>query len=206
MQSQAPLLQGAQAMTAKDRRTFSFRVELPPDALWEHLCAHEEVRASDDPAPGPAPPHGAPFLVARNGHDQLRLRRWAGSADSSSPIVVVDLEEDPRGCTIYGHIEAGTAGSLVDSRPQWKRYILPGVALLVTLSVGGAILGGGWAAIALPLLLLLFAVPAGAVMVPLLMLWNQQSQAMQTEALWGLVGEVFTPLALPEGEEPGPFR
>jgi len=193
-------------MTAKDRRTFSFRVELGPDALWEHLCAHDEVRASGDPAPGPSPPHGAPFLVARDGPRQLRLRRWAGPADSASPIVVVDLEEDERGCTVFGHIESGTSGLLVGARPQWKRYILPGVALLVTLSIGGAILGGGWAAIALPLLLLLFGVPAGAVMVPLLMLWNQQSRATQTEALWGLVGEVFTPLALPEGEEPGPFR
>lgn len=193
-------------MTAKDRRTFSFRVELGSDALWEHLCAHDEVRASEDPAPGPAPPHAAPFLVARDGRDQLRLRRWAGPADSASPIVVVDIEEDERGSTVYGHIESGTSGSLVGGRPQWKRYLLPGVALLVTLSVGGAILGGGWAAIALPVLLLLFGLPAGAVMLPLLMLWNQQSRAAQTEALWGLVGEVFTPLALPDGDEPGPFR
>ncbi len=193
-------------MASKDRRTFTFRVELGPDALWEHLCAHDEVRASEDPAPAPAPPHAAPFLVAREGRDQLRLRRWAGPADSASPIVVVDLEEDERGCTVYGHIEPGTPGSLVASRPQWKRYVLPGAALLVTLSIGGAVLGGGWAAVALPLLLLLFGVPAGAVMVPMLMLWNQQSRAVQTEALWGLVGEVFTPLALPEGEEPGPFR
>ncbi len=193
-------------MTAKDRRTFSFRVELGPDALWEHLCAHKEVRASTDPAPGPSPPTGAPFLVARDGLEQLRVRLWAGPADSASPIFVVDLEEDERGCTVYGHLESGTTGSLLGGRPQWKRYLLPGAALLLTLSIGGAILGGGWAAIALPLLLLLFGVPAGAVMVPMLMLWNQQSRAAQTEALWGLVGEVFTPLALPEGEEPGPFR
>ncbi|MGH1341775.1 MAG: hypothetical protein ACRBN8_09505 [Nannocystales bacterium] len=193
-------------MAPKDRRTFSFRVELGSDALWEHLCAHEEVRASDDPAPGPSPPHGAPFLVARSGPDELRLRRWAGPADTPSPIVVVDLEDDERGCTVYGRIESGTPGSLVGTGPHWKRYILPGVALLVTLSIGGAILGGGWAAIALPLLLLLFGVPAGAVMLPLLMLWNQQSRATQTEALWGLIGEVFTPLALPEEEDPSPFR
>lgn len=200
------LLQPFPGMTAKDRRTFSFRVELGSDALWEHLCAHAEVRESEDPAPGPAPPHAPVFLVARQGRDQLRFRQWAGPADSASPIVVVDIEEDERGSTVYGHIESGTSGSLVDGRPQWKRYILPGAALLVTLSVGGAILGGGWAAIALPLLLLLFGLPAGAVMIPLLMLWNQQSRAAQTEALWGLVGEVFTPLALPDGEEPGPFR
>lgn len=193
-------------MTAKDRRSFSMRVELPPDALWEHLCAHDEVRTCQEPAPGPAPPHGAPFLVARKGHDQLRLRRWAGPADSPSPIFIIDLEQDARGCTVHGHIEAGSSGSLTGSGPRWKRYVLPGVALLVTLSVGGAILGGGWAAIALPLLLLLFGVPAGAVMVPMLLLWNQQSRAAQTDALWGLLGEVFTPLALPEGEEPGPFR
>ena len=193
-------------MVDSRRRTFSFRVDLGPDALWEHLCAHEEVRESDDPAPGPAPPHGAPFLVARTGPLQLRMRRWAGPADAASPIVVIELEEDPRGCLVHGRIEAGNTRALSHPRPLWKPYILPGAALLVALAVGGAILGGGWAALALPVLLLLIGVPAGAVMVPLLMMWNHQSRLQQTEALWGLVGEVFTPLALPEGEDQGPFR
>ncbi len=134
------------------------------------------------------------------------MRRWAGPADASSPIVVVDLEEDPRGCTVHGHIERGNTRSLTNTRPVWKTYAAPAAAVLVALSIGGAILGGGWAALALPVLLLLIGVPAGAVMLPMLMVWNHQSRLAQTESLWGLVGEVFTPVALPAGEDPDPFR
>jgi len=193
-------------MAGSEQRTFSFRVELGPDALWEHLRDRDDVRESDDPAPGPPPPHGAPFLLARTGPAQLRLRRWAGPADAASPIVVVELEEEGGGYAVHGHIESGNTRSLSDPRPPWKRYAAPVAAVLVALSIGGAILGGGWAALALPVLLVLIGVPAGVVMLPMLMMWNQQSRASQTEELWGLVGEVFTPLALPEGEEPGPFR
>lgn len=190
----------------KDRRSFALRVELGPDALWEHLCAHEDVRVSDEPAPGPPPPHGPAFLATRTGNAEIRLRRWAGPADEASPIVVMQLAEGDRGTHVEGRWEAGTTRSLGDTRSALRRYALPAGAILVALAVGGAILGGGWAALALPLLLLLIGVPAGAVMLPMLAIWNQQSRQMQTEALWGLVGEVLTPLALPEGEEPGPFR
>lgn len=206
MHTTEALLQVAQVVADRDRRTFSFRVDLGPDALWEHLCAHDDVRVSNDPAPGPPPPHGAAFLVARTAADELRLRRWAGPADAASPIVVVELVEQDRGTLVHGRLESGTTRSLVDTRPAWRRYAIPAVAILAALGVGGAILGGGWAALALPLLLLLIGVPAGAVMVPLLVMWNQQSREIQTEALWGVVGEVFTPLALPEAEDPSPFR
>ena len=100
----------------------------------------------------------------------------------------------------------GRAGSLAESTTSYRKYIPPVAGILLALSIGGAVLGGWWAAILLPVLLVLFALPAGAVMVPMLMLWNQQSRIEQTESLWGLVGKVFTPLALPEGEEPDPFR
>jgi hypothetical protein len=200
------LLQEAQVVADRDRRTFSFRVDLGPDALWEHLCAHEDVRVSNDPAPGPPPPHGAAFLAARTASSEIRLRRWAGPADAASPIVVVDLVEGERGTEVRGRLVPGTTRSLGDTRSAWRRYALPTAAILTALGVGGAILGGGWAALALPLLLLLIGVPAGAVMIPLLVMWNRQSREVQTEALWGVVGEVFTPLALPEAEDPGPFR
>ncbi|MEM6291274.1 MAG: hypothetical protein AAGA54_08410 [Myxococcota bacterium] len=193
-------------MAADARRNFSFRVALRADEVWELLCAREDVRISDEPAPAPPPPRGAPYLAARPRPDQFRLRRWAGDADAVSPVIVVDVDEDDRGCTVYGHFERGRSGSLAESTTSYRKYIPPVAGILVALSIGGAVLGGWWAAILLPVLLVLFALPAGAVMVPMLMLWNQQSRIEQTESLWGLVGKVFTPLALPEGEEPDPFR
>ncbi len=188
------------------RRTFSFRVELGADALWEHLCEHDEVRESDDPAPGPAPPTGAPFLAARIGPDHVRLRRWAGPADAASPIIVIELEEDERGCIVHGHLEAGYNRSLRETKPNIRPYVAPATILVVVLVGAGLLLGGAPGLLLLPVLLVLFAIPAAAVMLPMLALWNQQSHVIQTDALWGLVGEVFTPLALPEGDEPDPFR
>jgi hypothetical protein len=158
---------------------------------------------SDEPAPDPAPPEGAPFLAQRIG-DEVCVRAWASSADAVSPVVVVRLERDgAHAYRVVGRFREGSTSRL-GKRVRAAHYVVP--ILVLAAAVGVAALFVGASALYLPLLAVLLAVPAGIVMVPLLMLWNAHSRRQHMESLWELMGEVFVPVALPASPEEDPFR
>jgi hypothetical protein len=145
----------------------------------------------------------------------LRLRHWAGPADAVSPVIVMELESDERGGTVvYGRFDPrGRQQPLVELprlRPSARRW-----ALAATLTgLGGAallapvLLGAPFeAVVSVLVLLVLFTVPTALVFVPGLLIWQSEGRKRFVPALWELVGEVFTPIALPEaaGDE-APFR
>lgn len=196
------------------RDEFRFRVSLEPDALWDRLLAHPKVRASDHPAPEPPPPDGAPFLVARQSEGELRLRHWAGPADAASPVVIMKLASDGHGGTLVrGRFEKrNRQGRLVDLpsiRRGGHRWLLASVgttilaiAILTPVLIGAAtnlvvsILG----------LLVFFTLPTALVFVPGLLIWNAEGRKHFVPPLWELIGELMTPIALPEVSGDRPFR
>ena len=57
------------------------------------------------------------------------------------------------------------------------------------------------------MLLLIFTVPTVLVFVPALMIWNGEVRRGFVGPMWELLGEVFTPIALPEADgDDTPFR
>lgn len=190
MHAPKPLVQFSHAMS-KTPQTFSFRVALSPDALWAHLCARDDVRASSARAPDPAPPFGAPFLASRE-HDQtFRLRRWSGSADAPSPVVMLQVLPDGE----YWRVEGKLAKSPTKLPWVFATVMLVGVFAAVA-TLGAPVMW--WFA-------LLMGVPLIVIGLPIWWLshrWNRRSNAVQTESLRGFVGQVFSPLALPESETP----
>ena len=92
-------------------------------------------------------------------------------------------------------------------RPPWWQFAVP-IAVLLAVVVGAASVLGSIVLWALPLLLVLFAVPSTIVMLPALVLWNAESRREQEVELWRLVGELLVPVALPPAadEDDDPFR
>ncbi len=201
--------QGLAARVAPAPRSFTVTVDLGVDELWQHILAHRDVRVADEPAPEPAPPAGEPFLLARKGPDAIVLRHWAGSADAVSPLVVLRLARDGPHLRVQGRFEQPRSAPVfttlaIPPTPWWQI-----AAPLVVVGVGLGLIYGftGSAGIwALLVALVLFAVPSGVVMLPGLALWDAESRRMQRAALWRLLGEVLTPIALPEAGRDDPFR
>lgn len=196
------------------RDSFSIRIDLDPDALWQRLLAHPKIRAADHPAPDPAPPEGPPFLLARQSRRELRLRHWAGPADAASPVIVMRLHPDGRGGTlVQGSFEKrSTQRPLVDLprlRPGGGPWVgaamvcaVLAVALLTPVLAGAAI----ETVVSVLVLLVLFTIPTALVFVPGLLIWNAESRKRFISPLWEVVGEVFAPIALPDASMAAPFR
>lgn len=202
----------ASALQVRDR--FSFRVALDADAVWERLIAHPKVRVAEDPAPDPAPPDGAPFLVARQSKNELRLRHWAGPADATSPVVIMRLGPDGHGGTLVrGRFQnRNRQRHLVDLprlRSGGRQLIAAGIgttvlaiAILAPMLVGSA----QSMIVSVLVLLIFFTLPTALVFVPGLLIWNAEGRKHFIGPLWELVGELMTPIALPESTADRPFR
>jgi hypothetical protein len=196
------------------QRRFVVRTSLDEDQLWQLLLAHHKVRVADDPAPEPAPPEGKPFLIARQSDRELRLRHWSGPADAPSPVIVMRLEPDGRGGTIVrGSFEPRSRRSRLLDLPRLRPGGLPwviaavlcsviAIALLTPVLVGAAI----DTVVSVLVLLVLFTVPTALVFVPGLLIWNAEGRKQFIPPLWEVIGEVFSPIALPESAAEAPFR
>lgn len=199
----------APASIARARRRFELAIELDADALWERIVAHPDVRVSDEPAPEPAPPDDGRFLAARTDPQTIVLRHWAGSADAVSPLVVLRVVRAGPHARVVGRFEqprhAPTFATRGPEPTPWWQIAAPIVVLGVGFALIYAFTGppGLWA---LLVALLLFAVPSGVVMLPGLVLWDAQSRREQREALWRVLGELLTPIALPPVGGDDPFR
>lgn len=188
-------------------RNFAFRVADDDAAIWERIVADPRVRVSDAAAPEPAPPIGPTLLAARSG-ELVRVRHWAGPADAASPIVVLQLQRDGEITRVHGRIEQPrTSRDFDDHAPKqrWWMSVLPMLVLAVIATVAYLVAGSSllWA---LPALLLLFAIPSSAVMLPALALWNAEVRREQRRTLREWVGQTFVPIALPAAEDDDPFR
>lgn len=203
----------ADALAQRDR--FDFRVELGPDELWERLLAHPRVREANDPAPDPPPPQGEPFLAARASRHEIRIRHWAGPADASCPVVVLELEEDGSRTIVRGRFRPRRRqAALVPNgeysgrrRRPWAyatvATIVLGIAMAAPVLIGVAPIH----LLSVLMLLLIFTVPTVLVFVPALMIWNGEVRRGFVGPMWELLGEVFTPIALPEADsDDTPFR
>ena len=180
------------------RDSFRFRVALDPEAVWERMLAHPKVRVAQEPAPEPPPPEGAPFLVARQSTHELRLRHWAGPADAASPVVIMQLGPDGHGGTVVrGRFENRNRQRHLVDLPRIRRG---GRAWLL------AGLGTTLLAIALLTPVLVGAAPNMIVSVLALLIWNAEGRKRFIAPLWELVGELMTPIALPEVTGDRPFR
>lgn len=188
-------------------RPLRFRVSADVDALWQRIVEDPDVRVSDDASPEPGPPHGAPLLASRRDARTIVVRHWSGPADAISPLLALHLS--PRGDVVG--VEAELQQPSTRAMPGEVRegsvwhIAIPIVALAAIVVLAWAVAGSGllWA---LPLLLLLFAIPSALVMLPALALWNAESRRTQREVLMAWVGRVFVPIALPPGDDDDPFR
>jgi hypothetical protein len=195
--------------TLAKRDRFSVRLGLSADEVWQRLLEHTAIRESNDPCPSPPPPSGAPFLVQRVDDSEIRIRHWAGPADATSPIVTLYLESCDRGCEVEGQFATPSSNGPLVRRPGKRRVAriaIPATLLIAALGVAYVVFGGTASLALVPLLAVLFIVPTGVVMFPMLSLWNASMRQTQTEALWGVLGELFAPLALPAAEHDAPFR
>jgi hypothetical protein len=209
--TRAPTTAVRRAADATLARRFEFRIAMTDDELWARIVAHPQVRASEDPAPEPAPPHGPAFLAARDGAGRLLLRHWAGPADAASPLVVLELERCAAHEIVRGRVtqprQSQRIGLRAPGRPPLWQFALP-IAVLVAVVAFAAQALGSIVLWALPLLLVLFAVPSGLVMLPALAMWNAESRREQELELRRLIGELMVPIALPpaDDEDEDPFR
>lgn len=202
----------SQSLQARDR--FSFRVSLDPEALWERILAHPRVRAAQNPAPDPPPPDGAPFLVARSTRHELRLRHWAGPADAISPVVIMRLADDEHGGTLVrGRFERRRQQDRLVELPRLRRggpaLVIAAVAItVISLALVAPVLIGSTANIVVAILILLvfFTIPTALVFVPGLLIWNAEGRKRFTNSIWELIGELMTPIALPQSSSDRPFR
>ena len=193
------------------REYFSLRIDLDADALWQRLLAHPRIREADDPAPDPPPPQGERFLVARESPHEIRLRHWAGPADAASPIVVLRLTPEAGATRIEGRFTwPPRRAPLVTGGTMNRRRRLGTVAAIASIVATIALMAPvaiGTGTIHVIALLLFFCVPTALVFVPGLLIWRSEVRKALVGPLWELVGEVFTPLALPESEgRQAPFR
>ncbi|MCH9688494.1 MAG: hypothetical protein K0V04_44095 [Deltaproteobacteria bacterium] len=210
----APTLKEVESRSVQLREGFDFRVGHSPDELWDRLVAHPKVRASDDPAPDPAPPDGAPFLVARQSAREFRLRHWAGPTDAASPVVILRLSPDGHGGTLVrGHFEKRNHQTALVDLPRLRRgsgaWIVAGVAATVlSLALLAPVLIGSNANIVASVLILLFffTIPTALVFVPGFLIWNAEGRKRFIAPLWEIVGELLTPIALPAIGNDRPFR
>ncbi len=188
-------------------RRFAFRVADDDAAIWARIVADPRVRVSDAPAPEPAPPVG-PTLLATKSDGLVRVRHWAGPADAVSPVVVLQLDRDGEITKVSGRIEQPRHSQdfvAQGQRARWWMSALP-VALLGIVGVLAYLVAGSALLWALPLLLLLFAVPSSMVMLPALALWNAEVRREQRRVLRDWVGQTFVPIALPAADDDDPFR
>ena len=203
----------AEALARRDR--FEFRVELGPDEVWERLLRHPRVREANDPAPDPPPPEGEPFLAARASRRELRVRHWAGPADASCPVVVLELEERGEHTIVRGRFRPRRRqAALVPNGERFARprnrwiyatvaAIVLGIAMAAPVLIGVAPIH----LLSILMLLLFFTIPTVLVFVPALMIWNGEVRKGFVGPMWELLGEVFTPIALPEAKGADtPFR
>lgn len=194
---------------ARHLRVFKARVAGDVDGLWDRILEDAAVRCAPDPAPEPGPPKGPPLLVWRDG-DVIRVRHWSGNADAASPVMVVRTRPDRGALAIDARVEQPRSSrsfvAIVRS-PGLLVTAVPIVVLAAILVLAYAVAGSALLA-ALPLLLLLFAIPSALVMLPALALWNAESRRHQRDALFDWLGRTFVPIALPGelAEAPGPFR
>lgn len=202
----------SEALQIRDR--FRLRVELAPDQVWERLVAHPKVRVADAPAPEPPPPEGAPFLVARQSEGELRLRHWAGPADAASPVVIMQLSPDGHGGTlVQGRFEKRSRQRTLVDLPRIRqgghRLLAAGIGTSVlAIALLAPILVGATTQLVVSVLALLvfFSLPTALVFVPGLLIWNAEGRKRFIGPLWELVGELLTPIALPEVSGDRPFR
>ncbi len=197
-------------------REFDVRVDRTPDEVWRRLLAHPRVREANEPAPEPAPPNGAPFLIARASPTEIRIRHWAGPADAPCPVVVLNLERIGEATLVRGTFESRRrqAPLVRDGRPlparrrrRWAwaavAAIVLGIAIAAPVVIGIAPIH----LLSVLLLLVFFTVPTMLVFVPAVMIWNGEVRKGFVGPTWELLGEIFTPIALPSA--PGrdaPFR
>ncbi|MCX4242879.1 hypothetical protein [Paraliomyxa miuraensis] len=199
---------------AAPRDRFRVRVALCPDALWDRVLAHPKVRVAHEPAPDPAPPEGAPFLAARQSPTELRLRHWAGPADATSPVIILELRPDGHGGTLVdGRFETRHRQRLLVDFPRVRHggavWIGAGiVATLLSLALLTPVLVGSPTrfVVSVVVLLFFFTIPTALVFIPGLLIWNAEGRKQLTPPLWELVGELMTPIALPEIDTDRPFR
>ncbi|MBX7082760.1 MAG: hypothetical protein K1X88_26375 [Nannocystaceae bacterium] len=190
-------------------RRLRFRVTEDRDALWQRIVADPAVRTSADASPEPGPPQGPPLLAWRLGPDAIVVRHWSGPADAISPMVSLSLHREGDVTTVEAALQQprtrGLDGRAGGARP-WQ-VAVPVLALLAVLGLAYVVAGSAllWA---LPLLLLLFAIPSALVMLPALAVWNAESRRGQREALLDWLGRTFVPIALPpaDDDEADPFR
>ena len=196
------------------RDGFQFRLPLDADALWERLAQHPRIRIAHDPAPEPAPPEGAPFLIARQSEGEFRLRHWAGPADAASPVVIMKLEPDGKGHTLVrGHFENRSRQRRLVDLPRLRRgggAFITGSVIVTVLAIAllAPVLIGAPLNMVVSVLALLFffTIPTALVFVPGLLIWNAEGRKRFIGPLWELVGEVMLPIALPESTGDRPFR
>jgi hypothetical protein len=202
------MLAAAATAIAPHRRKIRVRVAGDADALWERILADEGVRRDHQPAPEPGPPKGPPLLVWREA-DVIRVRHWSGNADAASPVMVLRMRPDRGALAVDARIEQPRASRsfvAVVRQPSVLMTAVPIVLLSAILVLAYAVAGSALLA-ALPLLLLLFAIPSALVMLPALALWNAESRRHQREALVAWLGRTLVPIALPgDTDAPGPFR
>jgi hypothetical protein len=202
------------AAVPETRDRFTIRVSLAPDALWDRLVAHPKIRVADEPAPEPAPPEGAPFLVARQSPHEVRLRHWAGPTDAVSPVVVLELGPDDHGGTLVrGRFENRNLQRHLVDLPRLRSgggvWVAAGVsATVLSLALLASVLIGSPTSLVLSVLVLLFffTIPTALVFVPGLLIWNAEGRKRFIAPLWELVGEVMTPIAQPALACDQPFR
>jgi hypothetical protein len=77
-----------------------------------------------------------------------------------------------------------------------------GIALLTPVLAGAAM----DTIVSVLVLSVLFTIPTALVFVPGLLIWNAESRRGFIAPMWELMGEVFTPIALPEAHTDAPFR
>lgn len=193
------------------REQFSLRIDLDEDALWQRLVEHPRIREADDPAPDPPPPQGERFLVGRESAHEIRLRHWAGPADAASPVVVLRLTRERGATRVEGRFTWPArrapliSGGTMDRRRRLGMLAaIASIVVTIALMAPVAIGTGTFHVIAL---LAFFCVPTALVFVPGLLIWRSEVRKALVGPLWELVGELFTPLALPESEgRQAPFR
>jgi hypothetical protein len=191
-------------------RRFEFRIAMTDDELFARIVAHPQVRVSTEPAPEPGPPHGPTFLAARGGPGRLLVRHWAGPADAASPLVVLEVVPRRNHHVVVGRVtqprSSQRIGTTAPARPPLWQYAVPIAVLALVVGFAASMLGA-IVLFALPLLLVLFAIPSSLVMLPAMALWNAESRREQELELRRLVGELLVPIALPpEDDDEDPFR
>lgn len=212
--SDAALVAIPRGSAIETRESFSICVSLTPDALWERLLEHPRVRASLEPGPEPAPPEGAPFLVARQSPGELRLRHWAGPADAVSPVVVMELGPDGHGGTLVrGRFENRNLQRHLVDLPRVRDgggvWIAAGAAAtLLSLVLLAVMLTGSPMNLVFSVLVLLFffTIPTALVFVPGLLIWNAEGRKRFIAPLWEVLGELMVPIAQPGVANDRPFR